>query len=110
MNRSRSCARSHPIATSSTEGNTLTSTLHEVLERRQKSAARNARRAAIALRDGDSDDLRAQLDVEDALDDLLRFTRMANELHEVADDLEPYGRRSPNSLLHDMVRAFNGNK
>ena len=62
------------------------------------------------LREGDSDDIRGQLAVEDALDDLARYVRLHNELADVAADLETYGRRSRHDVLQDLAKAHGGNQ
>ena len=88
----------------------MSSSILEAIESRQDAAARKARASAVHLAEGDSPDLKSQLDFEDSLDLVARYSRMREDVREVAEDFEPYGRRSGNSIsiLRDLTRAQQG--
>ena len=58
----------------------MSSTIEEVIEKRQEAAAKNARAAAVRLSDGDSADLRSQLRHVDLLWGCLRNEEGENDL------------------------------
>ena len=86
--------------------NQMTSSVTEMLDWRQRLAAREARRTAINLTEGHVADLKAQIEAEDALDDLHRYTMWRKDLATVAADLAAYGRNdNRHDLLQEMWRA-----
>lgn len=88
----------------------MSSSITEAIGKRIDAAAREARRASIRLVRGDSPELGDQLDVEDSLENLQVLVRMQDDLREVAQDYEIYGRRSNNCLLRDLTTAQNGSE
>jgi hypothetical protein len=81
------------------------STIKNVIEEREEAAAKQAHRAAVRLIDADSDDLRAQLEMEESLDDLAKYSFARRELATVAEQYATYGPRSKSDLLRDMLHA-----
>lgn len=80
----------------------MTATLNEVLSERRNQAAIRAIHAADALRDGKSNDVVAQADLEVALSDFRNYDSLYRDLRPVVSDLGVYRRDGSASLLNDL--------
>jgi hypothetical protein len=85
----------------------VTTQLAEVLGARRRLAAHNAVRAAERLADGEERAPDVQLELDEALGDLVHYDRMQRSLAPLARELGPY-RRGGRSILGDLLSSSRG--
>jgi HK97 family phage major capsid protein len=85
------------------------SSLTQEIEKRQAAAEAKAREAATRAVDG-TFSLPDELAVEEALEDLFRYSALNRDLRAVAEELGPYGQRSQSSVLQDLARERAGDE
>ncbi len=88
----------------------MSASIAEGIRSREEKAAQQAHAAAVHLRSGDSPDLKAQIDFEDAIESAAFYHRLSETLSGIADDYEPFGRKARRSIITDLVRAKAGDK